>query len=157
MFKTAATAVSAAALVAILVSGAAEAASASGTVRLTGTVAVSCTVAVSDLGASLDLINGESDTTVANVEENCNNATGYTVTLSSANAGVLVGDGSGSPTASYEVSYDGQSAALSSDMTVSRSSAQFSKSVALGVTIAADAEAIAGNYADTITIEIAAK
>jgi spore coat protein U-like protein len=128
----------------------------SGSVALKGTVPLVCTVGVTDMNQSLNLTGGESNKQVGSVVENCNSGTGYNISISSANAGLLK-PASGSATISYTVGYDGQSGGLTSAMTVGRSSAQFSKTSALNVTVPANAQAIAGNYSDTVTITIAAK
>lgn len=139
------------------VSAAQAADSASGTIQLKGTVALSCTVAVSDLSPSLNLVSGESARPVGTVVETCNSGTGYTISLSSANAGQLTSSSNGTTPIGYSVSYDNQGGKLNNAMQVTRSSAQFGKSSTLAVSIDGNARAIAGNYADTITITIAAK
>lgn len=64
----------------------------SGTLLLKGTVApiLSIDVQANASATTLDLVNGEPDTVIANVAEQSNAANGYTVTLSSQNAGQLV-------------------------------------------------------------------
>ena len=128
----------------------------SGTVALKGTVPLVCTVGVTDLNQSLNLTGGESAKSVGSIVENCNSGTGYNITVSSSNAGKLKA-ASGTAEISYTVGYDGQSGGLASNLTVARSGAQFSKTSSLAVTVPANAQAIAGNYSDTVTITIAAK
>ena len=127
-----------------------------GAVALKGTVPLVCTVGVTDMNQSLNLTGGESNKSVGSIVENCNSGTGYNITVSSSNAGKLKA-ASGTAEISYTVGYDGQSGGLTSNMTVARSGAQFSKTSALNVTVPANAQAIAGSYSDTVTITIAAK
>ena len=152
MRKIILTAAAALALVSLL----ALADSTSGTVALKGTVALVCTVGVTDLNQSLNLTGGESNKSVGSIVENCNSGTGYNISVTSANAGKLKA-ASGTAEISYTVGYDGQSGGLASALTVARSTAQFAKTSALNVTVPANAQAIAGNYSDTVTITIAAK
>ena len=128
----------------------------SGSVALKGTVPLVCTVGVTDLNQSLNLTGGESGKQVGSIVENCNSGTGYNISVSSANAGQLKA-ASGTSTINYTVGYDGTAGNLTTAMTVARSGAQFAKTSALNVTVPANAQAIAGNYSDTVTITIAAK
>jgi spore coat protein U-like protein len=144
----------AAALIASAIVAPAMAQNASGTIQLKGNVALSCTIAVQDLNQSLALKAGETAKTVGSVTETCNSGSGYKITLASANAGKLK---SGNFTIDYSVNYDGQGGALTSQMVVDRATAQFGKKSDLKVTIAASDQYIAGDYADTVTVTIAAK
>lgn len=144
----------AAALIATAFAAPALAQNASGTIQLKGNVALSCTIAVQDLGQSLALRTGESNKTVGSVTETCNSGTGYKITLASANAGKLK---SGNFTIDYSVNYDSFTGALTSQAVVDRANAQFNKKSDLKVSIAASDQYIAGDYADTITVTIAAK
>lgn len=155
-FGTATLAALLAPMLAVAVVGSAEAAT-SGTIKLSGTVATACTVAVTDASQSLDITDGETNKTVGTVVENCNSGTGYTISISSANSGSLKSTSNGASPISYQVSYDGSTSALSSALQVTRSSAQFAKSVSVGVTVPANSTAVAGSYSDTLTISIAAK
>lgn len=128
--------------------------SVSGTIALRGTVPVMCTVAVTDLNQSLNLVGGENGKQIGSVVENCNSGTGYTVSLTSTNAGKLK---AANGQIAYTVSYDGQAGSLGSQMQVTRSTAQFAKVSSLNVSVAANAQALAGDYSDSITITIAAK
>ncbi|MFV3131224.1 spore coat protein U domain-containing protein [Niveispirillum sp. KHB5.9] len=144
----------AAALAVIAIAAPAMAQNASGTIQLKGTVALSCTIAVQDLGQSLALKAGETNKTVGSVTETCNSGNGYKITLASANAGKLK---SGNFTINYSVAYDSFSGALTSQAVVDRATAQFGKKSDLKVTVAASDQYIAGDYADTVTVTIAAK
>jgi spore coat protein U-like protein len=125
-----------------------------GTIRLAGVVSTTCTLAVADAGPSLDIVRGESARAVATVTETCN-ANDYTVTLSSLNQGRLVAPGAA---VSYTASYDGQSAALSAPLAVRRTKhSRQGRAVTLYVTLPPTAQAVAGSYADTVTVAIAAR
>jgi spore coat protein U-like protein len=145
----------AAALIAAAAVAPAMAQNASGTIQLKGNVALSCTIAVQDLNQSLALKAGETAKTVGSVTETCNSGSGYKITLASANAGKLK---SGNFTINYTVSYDnGSAGALTSQMVIDRATAQFGKKSDLKVTVPASDQYIAGDYADTVTVTIAAK
>ncbi|KPF81915.1 hypothetical protein IP70_22810 [alpha proteobacterium AAP38] len=145
----------AAALIAAAAVTPALAQNASGTIQLKGNVALSCTIAVQDLNQSLALKAGETAKTVGSVTETCNSGSGYKITLASANAGKLK---SGNFTINYTVSYDnGSVGALTSQMVIDRATAQFGKKSDLKVTVPASDQYIAGDYADTVTVTIAAK
>ncbi|MEE3623332.1 hypothetical protein UCD39_04935 [Nitrospirillum sp. BR 11752] len=145
----------ASALVAALISAPALA-DTSGSIRLSGTVAQTCTVAVTDAGATLNILSGSSNVAVGSVVENCNDGAGYTITVASANNGTLKSSATGAQAISYTTTYDGTSGSGSS-FAVTRSGAQFNKTAAVSVTVPANAQAIAGSYADTLTITIAGK
>ncbi len=145
----------AAAAIAVAFAAPAMAQNASGTIQLKGNVALSCTIAVQDLNQSLALKVGETAKTVGSVTETCNSGSGYKITLASANAGKLK---SGNFTINYTVSYDnGTAGALTAAMVVDRATAQFGKKSDLKVTVPASDQYIAGDYADTVTVTIAAK
>lgn len=151
-----AAALAAAAAIAGAASGA-NAQAASGTIRLSGTVAVNCTVAVTDLNQSLNLVAGETSKQVGSVIENCNSGTGYTITVASANTGRLTSTGTGTSPVSFTLGYDGQSSTLATALSLTRSTAQFAKTVPVTVTIPAAANRIAGTYTDTLTVTIDAR
>ena len=143
------------ALAATLIALAAAPAFANGTVALKGKVDLVCTIGVTDLNQSLNLTGGESNKSVGTMVENCNSGTGYTVSLSSANNGSLK-SATGNTTISYTASYDGNNVSGSQTQIV-RQGTNFSKNTSLTVSIPANAQAIAGDYSDTLTITIAAK
>ena len=144
-----------AALIAATLIAAPAVAQSSGSVVLKGNVPLNCTVSVSDLNQSLNLNGGETDKQVGTVVENCNSGTGYNISLTSSNAGKL--KNTRGDEISYSVKYDGNGGALSNAMQVSRGTAQFGKSSALAVSLNGSNQYIAGDYADTVTITIAAK
>ncbi|MDE1148405.1 MAG: hypothetical protein PW843_17600 [Azospirillaceae bacterium] len=128
----------------------------SGTVQLNSTVALTCTVAVTDSNATLNILAGSSNVQVGSVVENCNDGAGYTITVASANNGSLKSSATGAQAINYTTTYDGTNGSGSS-FTVTRSGAQFAKTAAMYVTVPASAQAIAGSYADTLTVTIAGK
>jgi len=156
--------VSAFALMGVLAAGTAgfapaEAAS-SDAVDLSSTVALDCGITVADKDGSIDLVNGENKKKVATVTENCNSVAGYTITLSSANAGNMDGTGAleGNADASidYNVDYGSdKNLDLASNKDAVRSEAKFDFGVDLKVSVAGNSELLAGAYEDTLTISIA--
>jgi spore coat protein U-like protein len=146
----------AATVAALLGAAAASANTTTGTIQLRGSVASTCTIAVTDAAQSLNIVSGESNKQVGSIVENCNNGTGYVVTISSANQGVLKTT-SGASTPAYTLRYDSQSGTLASALAVTRDGAQFNREVTVGVTLPASANAVAGSYSDTLTLTIATK
>lgn len=135
---------------------AASAQSATAKLDLVGKVALNCTISVTPTAkaASLDLKTGESNTSVGVVTEDCNSGSGYTVAMTSQNGGKLV---SGDVNALYTASYDDATGSIASSLTATRSKAFFGRTGNLLINIPANAQAIAGNYSDNITLVIAAK
>ena len=144
-----------AALAALLSAGSAMAAP-SGTIRLEGTVSAQCTVAVTDANQQLDITGGETGKQVGTVVETCNSSGGYTVTVASANGGVLRTAG-GASGVGYTLTYDGSARGLSSPLQVEREGAQFGRVVPVLVSLNPAPNAVAGTYADTITITISGR
>ncbi|TWB12999.1 spore coat protein U-like protein [Nitrospirillum amazonense] len=128
----------------------------SGTIKLNATVLQTCTVAVTDAGATLNILSGSSNVAVGSVVENCNDGAGYTITVASSNNGTLKSSATGAQAIGYTTSYDGTNGSGGS-FTVTRSGAQFNKTSNVSVTVPANAQAIAGSYADTLTITITGK
>ncbi len=134
---------------------------ASDTIELSSSVAVDCTISVSNKDGVLDIVAGESNKKVADITENCNETAGYKITISSANAGNLEGTGAlaGNAGASvdYTVSYDSVAGAdLATDAAAFRTDAVFATTHGLFVSVAGSATRLAGSYADTVTVTIAA-
>jgi spore coat protein U-like protein len=146
--------IAAAAAALAVLAGTPAQANTSGTIQLKGSVAKACTIGVEDMGTSLNLVNGENAKAVGRVVENCNSSAGYDITITSTNAGKLK---SGNDLVAYSLVYDNQVQTLNSAWTLNRNAAQFDKQVTVGVTVPANNRAVAGNYTDTITIQIAAK
>ncbi|MGF1454957.1 MAG: spore coat protein U domain-containing protein [Alphaproteobacteria bacterium] len=134
----------------------AEAARTTGKVELKGSVATVCEVTVTDLKADLNLTRGEKGKKVASVEEHCNDHDGYTITFDSSNNGSL--KSKDNDRIAYTVNYDNQSRkSLNNDLTLRRNSAQFRKNHDLFINIDASNTRVAGDYSDSITVEIRAK
>ncbi len=142
----------AAATAALLAAASPAAANTQGTLQLNGTVAQVCTISVQDGNQSLNISGGENTKQVGTVTENCNRGAGYSIAVTSANAGRLV---SGNNFVAYSVTYDGQANAVG--QTVARTAAQFNKVSPVAVTMPANPTAIAGTYADTLTFTISAQ
>lgn len=133
----------------------------SDTIQLSSTVAQDCSITVANKDGVLDIVAGTTNKKIADITENCNETAGYTITISSANAGNLEGTGAlaGNAGASidYTVSYDTVSAGdLATDATLSRSGAVFDSANGLYVTVGGSSTRLAGSYEDTITVSIAA-
>lgn len=139
-------------------------AASSGTLLLSGTVPLVNDLAVTANGTnntSLNITGGESARLVASVAETSNNATGYTVTLSSANGGQLKNAGSASSQTTYQVSYDGGTyaqpgTAAATVKTVNALGALTTNNSAVRVNVTAFPTAPAGTYSDTLTLTIVA-
>ncbi len=137
-------------------------ASTSARLEVKGSVAQSCTIAVTALpkAAALDLTGGESNAEVGEITEDCNSGSGYTVSVSSAHNGQLrsnPGDAT-APLAAYSALYDDASGKIDNGgLVATRNGAFFGRKGKLLVNIAANAQAIAGNYSDNVTFVIAAK
>ena len=153
MFKTIATAaVTTAALMAA--SNAVQASDNSDTLKVQGNVAAVCTVDVEDYGVRLDLVKGADGKAIGEITETCNDADGYTITLASSEGGNMV---NGKAKVAYTIDYDtvsGQS--LGKEQSLTRKSAAYGDAHELAVNIDGDFERVAGAYADTITVTIAA-
>lgn len=148
----------AAALIATAALGAAASgaqAATTGTIKLNGRVDLACSVGVVDLNQSLNLVGGDSNKTVGTVTETCNSGTGYRISLTSENSGKLKA-GTGAEIA-YTVSYDGQNRGLAGGIDLDRNKPEFNKQVELKVSVQGSNQHVAGTYADTVTITIAAK
>lgn len=130
----------------------------SGTITLHAGMPSLCSVQVTQTNtASIDLVRGVNNLTVGRVGEQCNHDSGFTVTISSANAGALVtDDGQRVP---YTVRYDNSgTVSLAQPVVLTRTRAQRTLSTKnFRVTVPAAPQAIAGSYADTIIVAIAAR
>lgn len=125
------------------------------TIQLRGVVPPSCSVSVSATSATVDIARGQSLGTVASVEERCNAAGGYVVSVSSQNGGQLVGgDGASVP---YSLFYGDAGAGQGGRLTAERGTTGDVRRSTLAVTLPASPQARAGEYEDTVTISIAAK
>ena len=136
--------------------GSSAAGSSQGTLTLRGVVPAVCTVSLSATSATLDLVQGQAGTAVAAVEESCNAAGGYTVSIASRNGGELRCESAASGVA-YSLSYDGADAAKSGVIRTERAATGASRRGTLSLTVPASPTLAAGEYVDTLTVSIAAK
>ena len=127
--------------------------SAQGTITLRATVTATCALTLSTGNATLDLNAGITSIPVATVEERCNAANGYTVSLTSKNGGAL---SSGSATIAYTLQY-GDSSSSNGSLAASRDVTGAGRQTVLSVSVPAGTQRQAGQYEDTVTIAIAAK
>jgi hypothetical protein len=150
---------------ALWLSGHEAQAATSGQIVISGTVAANTAILVTPMTGynTLNLAAGGTNVQVATVRETNNTRQGYTVTLTSANAGHLkniqssttVGD------VAYTARYNGSPATLSSSgATVTTQATQngvVSLDKILDVSFAADAsgQLVSGSYTDTLTLVIA--
>ena len=143
----------AAAFVTVAVMASAPAMADNNTINVKGTVASVCTVSVQDMGQSLNLVQGANNVVVGKVTETCNSANGYTISVASSNGGKLV---NGNAKVDYTVNFDGQqNQTLNSALQVRHNDQVYGDTKDLQVNVAGNANRVAGNYADTLTITIA--
>ncbi|OYQ35561.1 hypothetical protein CHU95_07490 [Niveispirillum lacus] len=90
---------------------------------------------------------------VATVEERCNAANGYTVSLTSRNGGSL---SSGTATIAYTLQY-GDSSSSNGTLSAARDVTGMGRQTVLSVSVPPSTQRQAGQYEDTVTIAIAAK
>lgn len=147
------------ALAAIAAAFGAHAATDTAQLEIRGSVAVNCTIAVTPTAkaTTLDILGGESDTLVGVVTENCNNGNGYTVSLTSNNAGQLLSKATGAKPYSYAARYDDGVGDIAKQIVAGRDKAFFGRSGNLSVSFSGDKQAIAGVYSDVINLVIAGK
>ena len=156
MFKKIATAATVTA--ALFVAGHAQAADTSSTLKINGSVASVCTVSIEDMSQTLNLVAGANKTVVGKITETCNAPSGYTIRIASANAGKLVNAANANAKVDYTVDYDQrQNTALNSELVQNYGNTQAYGTVKdLKVSVTGNANRVAGAYADTITVTIAA-
>lgn len=131
----------------------------SGTLLLKGTIApvVSIAVSAEAIASTLDLTASPANLKVASVNEKSNSNTGYKVTISSANLGVLKNGTADSVT--YTMTYDNASVNLASPAVQTHTSAaavNVNKDVKISYTGRPQDQLVAGDYTDTVTFTIAA-
>ncbi len=146
----------------VILPAAAKAASA-GSVTITGKVPVSCNIAVAAAsGASniADISQGGTNLLVATVTENCNDPSGYSVTLAGTNSASYTGlfkDSVSNATQAFTVTYNG-STVSSATLTDVAAPANVAKDVR--ITYAANPNltgSVGYTYAETLTFSITAK
>ena len=136
--------------------------STSAKLEMKGSVAQSCTIAVSALpkAAALNITAGEVNAEVGEITEDCNSGSGYTVSVSSAQGGQLRSNPNDAtaPLTTYSAVYDDASGKIDNGgLLATRNGAFFGRKGKLLVSVAANAQAIAGDYSDNVTFVIAAK
>lgn len=140
--------------------GANAQAASSADITLSGSVDQDCSVALNSSNYTVNLLSGESDSTVATVTETCNDSDGYQISFSSANAGVLQNDDDASEQKSYSISYgtDLNYARLLESKSVSYNTYTAGNAVPLRMNLDAHTSGVlaAGTWSDTITVSIAA-
>ena len=126
--------------------------------ELHGAVALNCTLSATATAkaGTLNIQAGEKNTLVGIVTENCNSGNGYTVEISSGNAGRLVSAPGIQPKA-YDAHYDNGSGTIAKEITAERDAPSFNRQSHLTVDFSGDAQAITGEYADTVNLVIKAK
>lgn len=130
----------------------------SGTLLLKGQIAPTLSIAVTpeSVASALDLTTTQSNTKVASVQEKSNSFTGYKVTISSQNLGVLKNN---QHSFVYSLSYNNQALNLASPVTQTNSASSavtVNKDVKISYTGVPADQLVAGDYTDTITFTIAA-
>lgn len=130
----------------------------SGTLLLKGQIAQAVSIAVTpeSVASALDLTTTQSNTKVATVQEKSNSSTGYKVTVSSQNLGVLKNN---QHSFVYSLSYNGLALNLASPVTQTNSASSavtVNKDVKISYTGVPADQLVAGDYTDTITFTIAA-
>jgi len=123
---------------------------------LRGVVPAVCSVSVSTPTVPLDLVRGQMPTPVASVEERCNAAGGYRVSVTSRNGGQLRSEGQ-AMSVGYSLAYDETAAGHSGGLMVERAPSAQSRRGTLSVAVPASPTLPAAEYQDLITITIAAK
>lgn len=149
-------------LLTLLLSLTAQAAD-TGTLFLQGTVVAACNLVVTPNGSNnttLNITDGDANKLVANVQETCNNATGYKINMKTTNGGELRHSATPSLKTTYTLTYSGQTVTPTTNyqqvknVTVLNSPANVTSTV--HVNVAAYAAAMAGTYSDTVTFQIVA-
>lgn len=136
---------------------AAPAGSPEGEIYLSGTMPAICEIEIDTRDTKLDMIDGARKQVVAEITETCNDHEGYTISFTSSNAGKVVNAASGQ-SVDYTVNYDTASnASLANALLLTRAKEGYGVDHELVVDMSGSKNRVAGLYADTITVEIAAK
>lgn len=127
-----------------------------GTLQLKGNVPVNCGITVASVAkaTTLDLLNGETAISVGNSTEVCNNANGYTISLTSLNGGKLVDGAFNVP---YTIKYGGDTfkSLLTTATVVKTTPSLTAKTTVISsvlVTVPANPNLVNGDYSDIVTI-----
>jgi hypothetical protein len=141
---------------ALITSAAAASAATTGVLTLQGVVAAATAITVTGAGgfSELDLATSANDLQVASVREINNTTNGYTVSLTSQNAGVLKNGSIGN--VNYTAKYNSQAVTLSATPVTVTTSAPSTKGFTISYAGTAAANMMVGTYSDTLTFTIAA-
>ncbi|MDG5496695.1 hypothetical protein [Niveispirillum sp. BGYR6] len=123
------------------------------TLTIRGSVTAECSIGISNNTATVNLTAGQATVPVATVEERCNAANGYVVTVASQNRGTL---SSGTASVAYGLQY-GDVAAQNGSVATTRAASGQARSTTVSVSVPASPSLPAGEYADTVIISITAK
>ena len=131
-----------------------------------GIHATACTISTADAGAgTLDLSASQTDLTIANVTETCNDVDGFTVTIATANGttnGLLVSqdiNGTNATDQAYSIKYDAVAVTIASGSGTAATRVGFTgaQTVALAISYTIAAGGLpADTYTDTLTLTITA-
>ncbi len=126
------------------------------TLLLGGRVPLVCSIQVNTGNPPLDILNGMTNFTVGSLSETCNRRTGFTVTISSANGGNLMNETG--QTVPYTIQYDNSGVrSLAAPVVLTRNFAKLAVwTRSFRVNIAAQPNAVSGEYTDLVTVTIAA-
>lgn len=128
--------------------------------ELRGLVPVNCTINInpSTKANDLNIVNGENNTVVGTLTENCNAGNGYVVKIASLNKGKLINPANTALSAAYQVQYDTAEGSIANNLTANRNQAQFSRQGKLAISFTGQNQQMAaGTYTDTLNIIISAK
>ncbi len=123
------------------------------TLTIRGSVTAECSIGISNNTATVNLTAGQATVPVATVEERCNAANGYVVTVASQNRGTL---SSGTASVTYGLQY-GDVAAQNGSVAATRAASGQPRTTTVSVSVPASPSLPAGDYADTVIISITAK
>jgi hypothetical protein len=146
----------------VLLASATTFAASSGELTISGTVSAVNDIIITPKAAAtaLNIIGGESAKSVATVSETSNSVTGYTISMRSANGGLLVNLDNDTKSTSYQVSYNGGDylslSTVDQPVKSTSTSELVTESSDVSVNVSAYGTAPAGTYEDVITISIAA-
>jgi len=131
-----------------------------GTLTLRGTVPNSNQITVIPIGATnvnLNIITGETGKIIAEITQDSNNPTGYTLSITSLNGGVLKNGAINGP--SYTISYNGEPDIVPTTTpivikVVSSLRSRMETTGALRITFPGMPNALAGTFSDILTFEL---
>ncbi len=134
-----------------------------GIITLSGSIGIVNEIVITqtDAATNLNILEGQSDSLVATVEESSNSPTGYTIYMNSVNDSELVNSENALDSASYLVSYDGGAymsltTADTAVKTVGTLDGLVTDESEVMINVLANTEAGSGVFTDLITVSIAA-